>query len=60
MFAQTPFNAITGSIAEPPDVIIIPVHWTSGGKHQSVSRETRNLDDHDFFTQTAVYLKVKE
>lgn len=52
-----PFDAVDCCIAETPDIIVVPVYWTSGGKDQSVTRETRDLQEHHLFPHTAVHLQ---
>lgn len=59
MFLHSPFNAIDCRVTEAPDIIVVTVYWASGGKHQSVTGQTDNLENHDFFTQTTVDLKEK-
>lgn len=59
MFAYAPLNAFSSSITEPPDIIIVPIHWTGGGKQQSVTRETGSLDNHDLFPEATVHLDEK-
>ena len=52
-----PFDAIGRCIAEASDIIIITVYWAGGGKHQAVTRETGDPQDHHLLPQTTVDLE---
>lgn len=48
--ADWPLNAIACCVAEAPDVIVVAVHRASASKHQAVTRQTRNLQQHNLIT----------
>lgn len=55
-----PLDAVGRCIAEPPHIIVVSVYWASGGKHQTVTGETRDLQNHHLLSQPIVHLKRKK
>lgn len=54
-----PFDAIKRCITEAPGIVVVAVYGAGGGKHQAVTRETRDLEDYYLLPKTAVHLEVK-
>lgn len=52
-----PLDAVDGCVTEAADIIIVAVYRAGGGKHQAVTREIRDLEDHHFLPETAVHLQ---
>lgn len=52
-----PLDAVGCCVAEPPHIIVVAVYWASGGKHQAVPGETRDLQNHHLLSQPTVHLK---
>lgn len=55
--SNRPFDAVGCCVAEAPDVIVVAVHRASASKHHAVTRQTRNLQEHNLITQAAVHLE---
>lgn len=54
---HSPFDAVGRCIAEASDIIIVTVYRAGGGKHQAVTRETGDPQDHHLLPQTTVDLE---
>lgn len=52
-----PLDAVGCCIAEPPHIIVVAVYWASGGKHQAVTGETRDLQNHHLLSKPTVHLE---
>jgi len=52
-----PLDAVDRRIAEAPDVVVVAVQRAGGGKHQPVTGETGDLQDHHLLPEAAVHLK---
>lgn len=52
-----PLDAAERRVAEAPDVVIVAVQRAGGGKHQAVTRETGDFQDHHLLAETAVHLE---